>query len=66
MRHGVYINHSKEDAQALLNRANEGVDYWSSRTVKRLLHDLVTLHDEVEHERSEKDNLRREKEWERN
>lgn len=49
MRYGVHVHNSKATAEMLLKRSNEGVDHWSNRTVKGLLADIITLHDEVEH-----------------
>lgn len=49
MRYGVYVGNSKATAQILLTKAVKGDVIWSNETVKGLLQDIITLHDEIEH-----------------
>lgn len=67
MRYGVRIYNSRATAQILLDKALHGNVIWSNATVKGLLQDIITLHDEVEHtrrviedQRAEVSRLRRE------
>ena len=55
LRYGVYVSNSRATAEILLQKAIKEKVIWSNETVKGLLHDLVTLYDEVEHEREAKD-----------
>lgn len=53
------IRHSKDSAQNFLDRMAAGEEFiFTPHMVKGLLSDVVKLHEEVEHERKEKDHWR--------